>query len=1192
MLEVQFFEHHLDVIGIQEGRSPHTEQTEGQHYAMYAAAAAADGSLGVQAWVKHGVPVLSWHVTSTRVMYVIAGRAGYEVGYLVAHAPHSMMPEALRLTWWADLTALLVQLVARFRIPWVLLIDANGRVGSAASPVIGPSNPELENPNGCSLRTLAEQIGLMLNNTWGPGGHTWTSTFGTQHRIDYIASSSVLSQRMVWCLPLPEIDLTLNSKKDHLVVAMETFVTPSLTTALCRDRPFRVNKYNLADPAKRDLFQQYLWQFPDVPPTVHIDDHLELLNIWTRWAAKMTFGEPERQPRQKWLSPDVWSIVQWIAPLRRARYAATEIRRQAALPFYLAAWRFALAQSTGAHQYLRQGEAIDAGPHLGAFFVNESRYAATISNIQKAIRPMLDADRKRHLDTMAAQAAQALHDHNSRQAYAVIRALSGRAARPPQNVRKADGSLTQIPQEVMEAWQGHNATVYRGDIVTRDTLRLPPNEPCDVLSSLDVGPVATERVYAALGRNKGTGYDGIPAELLVAGGSALACKYSAVNLRVKANSSWPSQWRGGRSQNVWKKKADPEIMDNHRTLLLADHASKGLTGMIKAALDEPYITHQPDCQYGARPGRGTDMASHLIQSLINYAALASWSLLVLFVDLTKAFDLVVRQLLYGWGEVPEHHRKCHLLDLGLTERAADWIVQYIQARGPLLKQWHADAAASAMAQTLHEGAWVAVGDLHTAVTSKTGGRQGCKLGALTFNSIYGIALDMIAWELERHGVVLRLARAPDAFWGEPMQGAAATQPTLDAAFIDDEALVVMAPLAKDLDASIDVLLETVLEVFDCLHLTLNAEPGKSEALLQYRGPEAVARREARRCADGRLRLRVPHRRIQIDVVESYKHLGTFTSLRDLSMANARHRTSSTMKAYAPLSWKVFGSAWIEQSYKLLFANTLLFSRLFFGIHVLVLSPRQLKHLNGTYMVILRRIADEPRFCQTEHTDRQIREKLQHPAIECILAKMRLAYCARLLRVCPAALLAVLHARPGGKSLRWMKQLKNDTELLRPLLPEGFPTLDADPQAWRDLMLREQEWCGLVSRICFYASCCDAEAAPPGEHARAFECNCGQAFPTQRALESHQRAKHGTRLEIQDYLPSATCPCCGKNFHERVRLIAHVSDRRRPKCRDWILVHVPRLSQAKARELRLKDRELRRAAQQSGHSHHLASRPPR
>ena len=172
----------------------------------------------------------------------------------------------------------------------------------------------------------------------------------------------------------------------------------------------------------------------------------------------------------------------------------------------------------------------------------------------------------------------------------------------------------------------------------------------------------------------------------------------------------------------------------------------------------------------------------------------------------------------------------------------------------------------------------------------------------------------------------------------------------------------------------------------------------------------------------------------------------------------------------------------------------------------------------------------------------------------------------------------------------MRQLWEDVELLRPFLPDGFPTLQDGPEQWHDLMMQEQVWKTLVERIIFFASVCDTAAGPTSERARAYECHCGCAFSSQRALESHQRAKHGARLDIQDFLANAVCPACGKNFHERVRLIAHVSDRRRPRCREWITANVPRLPPARAEALRLKDRELRRAAQQQGHSHHLATRP--
>jgi hypothetical protein len=563
---------------------------------------------------------------------------------------------------------------------------------------------------------------------------------------------------------------------------------------------------------------------------------------------------------------------------------------------------------------------------------------------------------------------------------------------------------------------------------------------------------------------------------------------------------------------------------------------------------------------------------------------------VLFADFTKAFDRAIRQLLYGWGDIPAADRKQHLLDLGVSEAAADWIIKYIATRGHLLQQWEADPTAAEMARTLHEGAWVAVSDLQTVVTTCTGGRQGCKLGGTTFCSVYGIALDMIAWELDNHGIVLRLPAPDGSFLTPPTEGQGSSQRILDAAFIDDEALGLVARTAEMLDTGIDVLLKTVFEVFDNLHLLINTEPGKTECLLQYRGAEAVARREARRDTDGRLRLKVPGRLASIDVVDNYKHLGTYTAIQSVAMAGYRHRTSSTWKAYAPISWKVFGSALIDACYKLYFARTLLLSRLLFGIYVLVPSPKQIKHLNGTYMTILRRIADEPRFQRSEHSDREIREKLDQPAIECIIAKMRLAYCGRLERVRPQALLALLHARPNGRRLKWVDQLECDTELLRQHLPPGFPTLSDGPSEWSCLM-KDSSWAALISKIHFVASICDHTAAKSTpSHLQHHVCECGSAFASSRGLESHRRAKHGVTLAIQDRLPTSICPACFKDFRERTRLLNHVSNRKQTRCHDWIVQHCRKLAPAITAALREEVRISRRLAQRSGFTQPKANLP--
>ena len=60
----------------------------------------------------------------------------------------------------------------------------------------------------------------------------------------------------------------------------------------------------------------------------------------------------------------------------------------------------------------------------------------------------------------------------------------------------------------------------------------------------------------------------------------------------------------------------------------------------------------PPNQHGAVALRGTDFASHIIATAIDIAALLTLNIFVLFVDLTKAFDRVIRQLPLGWGGLP------------------------------------------------------------------------------------------------------------------------------------------------------------------------------------------------------------------------------------------------------------------------------------------------------------------------------------------------------------------------------------------------------------------------------------------------------------------------------------------------------------------------------------------------------------
>ena len=113
--------------------------------------------------------------------------------------------------------------------------------------------------------------------------------------------------------------------------------------------------------------------------------------------------------------------------------------------------------------------------------------------------------------------------------------------------------------------------------------------------------------------------------------------------------------------------------------------------------------------------------------------------------------------------------------------------------------------------------------------------------------------------------------------------------------------------------------------------------------------------------------------------------------------------------------------------------------------------------------------------------------------------------------------------------------------------------------------------------------------PAAPHVQ-FACGeCQRNFPSNKALEQHARVIHGARTPIKQFVDaSGICPVCTCNFRTRMRVISHLGDPRRPKCRDVILAgQLPAVSAAAREALDALDREALKAARHAGHSHALA-----
>ena len=75
-----------------------------------------------------------------------------------------------------------------------------------------------------------------------------------------------------------------------------------------------------------------------------------------------------------------------------------------------------------------------------------------------------------------------------------------------------------------------------------------------------------------------------------------------------------------------------------------------------------------------------------------------------------------------------------------------------------------------------------------------------------------------------------------------------------------------------------------------------------------------------------------------------------------------------------------------------------------------------------------------------------------------------------------------------------------------------------------------------------------------------------------------------------FVEGTSCPVCKTEFRSRLRVIAHLSDARRTRCRDVIcsnMADYPVLSEEAAMQLDLIDRFDRAAARKEGHTHPIA-----
>ena len=746
-----------------------------------------------------------------------------------------------------------------------------------------------------------------------------------------------------------------------------------------------------------------------------------------------------------------------------------------------------------------------------------------------------------------------------------VRRLGCYKPRQLPGVRKQDGTPTLDAEDEAATWEAHFADLLIGELLPH-LLEPPPPDPPDPADLAEarrvLGPLLL-RVRAVLAKMKGgkaVGPDQVPAELLQAGGEFLVQRIADVLERVLETGVLPVMWRGGRLARLYKGKGEPYLLDSFRGLLVANHVAKICTGVLIDPVRDAVETALPAQQCGGVRGRGTGHGHLLAASFVRFTRKHGRPSALIFLDLSKAFDRLVREVAFwvaGANGNPAAIASA-LRASGVPQEVVEHLVPYILEHGGLLEELLVPRHICDLVARLHEDTWFQLQAGGRFIVTRRGSRQGCRFGCVIFNAVYGVALAEVLEGARASGICWHagavLEGPPWAFdcsaYGHAhVEDVACT----DVTYVDDEAVLITSDTNEELVASVRCVAELLQTVLSKHGMLVNWDPGKTEALVMWRGKRSrTLRRETQVGGAPGVLLACG---IICRFVEQYKHLGCMLTATPSSAKEVRARIKKASGVYYSLVRKVFTQTRLGVALRVKLFQALVMSTLLYNSETWDITEVQLHWVHVFYLRCLRRIGGFPRAPDgtvERITDAEVLMRLGVPPIEGILRARRVSLAASIVRQPLAPLLALLEPHAEVPS-QWSGILADDLALLWGTTEcSALAGLGPPRSAWKEWQAFIKEhtsaWKAAVSALRWAVrlqAVVAAQRNDAGEIAAECVCHeCGWFGLSRKAVATHRTREHGHRKVAHWHvaLGAVVCPGCRRTFASRAVLLDRVEYR--------------------------------------------------
>ena len=389
---------------------------------------------------------------------------------------------------------------------------------------------------------------------------------------------------------------------------------------------------------------------------------------------------------------------------------------------------------------------------------------------------------------------------------------------------------------------------------------------------------------------------------------------------------------------------------------------------------------------------------------------------------------------------------------------------------------------------------------------------------------------------------------------------------IDVGYIDDNAI----PVVDRADSIVDKVTRIACiahGTFVAFGMQLNWKQGKSEATVEFRGPNATKAKRVLSSNENRSVFTWHGTETALRFVDSYKHLGTVTNSANSDSTEITHKAATIRAEGGKLRANILSNPLVPITRKKNIVQTYVWSKGLYNAGTWTCSTlAKIRKVHSAIMYVYRCI-DGGYKKQINKTDDQIICDLGVICPMTFLRLKRVCTFAKCIGVDRIKDICLATSKTDGT---WASIVLKDLHWLT-FFPAFASRKGASLENWCEYISGAgKAFLRSVARVCRspIANLVTHWASTPSQVClgKQHMCNvCSKAFNTFQKLSLHQFKAHGIKAIERRYISSDHCPICLIKFWSRTRVINHIK-RRSTICKENLLIAPPHLTEEEADKL--------------------------